>query len=300
VTESKGVVAMKTSLRLFVVVAMLGAVIVGTVLPAGAASKSTYYVSLGDSAAAGLQPIGYGQTHGYADQLFDLVRSQFTQLRLMKFGCSGETTESLISGIGNPYPCTYPSGSQLDEAAAFLRAHVGQVAFVTIDIGGNDALVPCWDPGTGVFDQACVEVELSDIQANLAYIIQTLHAVAPGVPIAGMSYWDFFLGYWVTGPDGQTLAQTDEQAIETLNDGLVSTYENEGAIVADVAGPAFFNTADFTDLVVTKEWGKVPVNVANDCTWTWFCAKSPHGPDIHPNTEGYGVIAAAFEAVLPI
>jgi hypothetical protein len=81
---------------------------------------------------------------------------------------------------------------------------------------------------------------------------------------------------------------------------LVSTYEDEGALVADVAGPDFFNTADFTDLVLTKEWGEIPVNVANDCAWTWFCAKPPHGGNVHPNTEGYGVIAAAFAAVLPI
>jgi lysophospholipase L1-like esterase len=290
---------MKTSMRVLVATAMLGAAIIGTAGTAGAASKATYYVSLGDSAAAGYQPIGYAtDTHGYADQLFDMVRSEFNQLRLVKLGCSGETTGSLISGIGNPFPCTYPSGSQLDEATKFLQTRPGQVKFITIDIGANDALAPCYDPGTGVLDLACVQGEMPDIQANLAYIIEKLQAAAPGVPIAGMSYWDFFLGYWVTGPDGQTLAQTDEQAIEAMNAGLLSTYQNEGALVADVAGPDFFNTADFTDTVVTKEWGEVPVNVANDCAWTWFCAKPPHGPDVHPNTEGYGVIAAAFAAVL--
>jgi hypothetical protein len=31
------------------------------------------------------------------------------------------------------------------------------------------------------------------------------------------------------------------------------------------------------------------------CEWTWFCSIG----NIHPNTAGYGVIAEAFEQVLP-
>jgi hypothetical protein len=104
----------------------------------------------------------------------------------------------------------------------------------------------------------------------------------------------------VTGSDGQTLAIMDNEGIEAMNAGLDSTFEDEGAPVADVAGPAYFDIANFTDIVVTKEWGEIPVNVANDCEWTWFCTGPPHGPDVHPNTEGYGVIADAFAAVLPI
>jgi lysophospholipase L1-like esterase len=285
--------------RLMTAFVAVSAVLVGMAGTAGASSKATYYLSLGDSAAAGLQPIGWTTTQGYADQLFRLVRTEFAQFRLVKLGCSGETAGSLISGTDSP--CTYSSGSQLNEATSFLQTHVGQVAFITIDIGGNDAVFVggCWDPGTGVLDLACVQAKLPDIQANLAYIIRRLQAAAPGVPIVGMSYWDFFLGYWVAGPDGQTLAQTDEQAIETLNAGLVSTYQEEGALVADVAGPDFFDTADFADTVATKEWGEIPVNVANDCVWTWFCTGPPLGPDIHPNTQGYRVIANAFAAVLP-
>ena len=38
--------------------------------------------------------------------------------------------------------CVYPSGSQLNEAVAFLEAHAGAVTLVTIDIGAND-LLPC-------------------------------------------------------------------------------------------------------------------------------------------------------------
>jgi lysophospholipase L1-like esterase len=275
--------------------AALTTVLVGAV-PARAASTATYYVSLGDSAAAGFQPTGQ-LARGYADQLYHRIHSSFQELSLVKLGCPGETTESLISGIDSP--CTYPSGSQLNEATSFLLAHPGQVAFITINVGVNDVLGSCFDDETGVLHLACVHSVMPGVQANLASIIEALQAAAPGVTIAGMSYWDPFLGYWIVGPDGQVLAHTDEQGIEAMNGGLVATYRDEGALVADVAGPAFFNIADFTDMVETK-WGTVPVNVANACTWTWFCTRGPFGLDPHPNTKGYGVIADAFEAVLPV
>src|SRR5881397_2044891 len=83
----------------FIAVAALTVVLAGSTSPAEAGAKPAYYLSLGDSAAAGLQPLGmFHEIRGYADQLYDLVRPKFHELRLVKLGCSGETTESLISG----------------------------------------------------------------------------------------------------------------------------------------------------------------------------------------------------------
>jgi hypothetical protein len=42
-----------------------------------------------------------------------------------------------------------------------------------------------------------------------------------------------------------------------------------------------------------------PVDVVRECQWTWVCTRPPLGPDIHANTDGYGVIAQAFEQALP-
>ena len=66
--------------------------------------------------------------------------------------------------------------------------------------------------------------------------------------------------------------------------------------VSDVAGA--FAIDDFTDVVPLHGVGPVPLNVANDCNWTWNCTPPPLGWDPHPNTEGYGVIARAFAAVV--
>ena len=273
-------------------VAMLAA---GTEVAAASVLDPVYYVSVGDSAAAGLQPPGWTAL-GYADQLALRMRPHLPRLRLLKLGCPGETTETLISGIDSP--CHYASGSQLDQATKVLRAHPGRIAFVTINVGVNDILDACLEESLAL-DPACVEGELPQVVRNLGTITRTLHDAAPGAPIAGMSYWNPFLGLWITGPDGEQLARTSNEAMQALNAGLVSTYRSEGALVADVAGPAYFNIADFTTHVRTLQ-GRVPTNVANTCKWTWFCRRPPLGPDPHPNTRGYAVIADAFVAVLPV
>jgi lysophospholipase L1-like esterase len=277
-----------------VMLAMVTATVIVTGGPVLATGEATYYVSLGDSAAAGFQPNGHS-SRGYADQLYHRIHSRLPHLRLLKLGCPGETAESLISGVDSP--CAYQSGSQLNEATSFLTAHTGQIAFITINIGGNDVVESCFDGAR--LHLACVQAVMPGVESNLASILEPLQAAAPGVPIAGMSYWDPFVGFWIFGPFGQKLAKINSPGIQAMNAGLVSTYEAEGALVADVAGPAYFNIGDFTDMVKTK-WGLVPVNVANDCTWTWMCRRGPLGGDSHPNSKGYGVIADAFEAVLPL
>jgi lysophospholipase L1-like esterase len=287
---------MRSSLGAIVAMSVLVTAVLGTTTPADAASRVTYYVAVGDSAAAGFQPTGQTE-RGYANQLYNRVHATSRFLRLEKLGCPGETTETLISGDGSP--CTYPSGSQLAEAKAFLSAHAGQIAFITIDVGVNDVLDQCLNDFSGLIDPACVRGALPAVQANLAFILRSLRAGAVRVPIAGMSYWDPFLGYWIAGGPGHFVAHTDAQSMAELNAGLIAMFRHEGALVADVGGPDYFHVGDFSDMVPTR-WGRVPVNVANACRWTWFCSDPPFTGDPHPNTKGYSVIADAFEAVLPV
>ena len=290
---------MKTLLLTIIALGVIGGGLATSARADG--SPDAYYVSLGDSLASGYQPVGgplktclgaAGYNQGYADQLFKIARSEIANLHLVKLGCGGETTESMITRTCDDF-CPFPEGSQLAQAVDFLESHPGQVEFVTIDLGGNDWLENC-DPS----DVACVSSLLPSIQANLTTIIEALQAAAPDVPIYGMNYYNPFLVEWLGGPDGQLFAMQSEQAGSTLNAGLVSTYEANGVTVADVA--AAFEVSNFTDIVTLKGAGPVPVNVANACVWTWACARPPHGPDIHANSDGYGVIARTFaEVALP-
>ena len=196
--------AMRSRMAIMIVAAMLPTVLASPTGSAAAAGRAVYYVSLGDSAAAGVQPPGWN-ARGYADQLASRMRARLPQLRLVKLGCPGETSESLLSGTDSP--CSYPSGSQLEEAVSVLRAHAGSVAFITINIGVNDVLNACLDDAAGALDPGCVQGVMPQVQANLAATLRTLGEAAPGVPIAGMSYWDPFVGFWITGPDGEARAR---------------------------------------------------------------------------------------------
>jgi lysophospholipase L1-like esterase len=249
-----------------------------------AASKATYYVSVGDSLAQGYQPIGGpwsplgddGYAQGYANQLFKLVREDYEQLQLVKLGCGGETTLTMVAGA--PW-CGFPAGSQLAQAEEFLAVHRGEIAFVTIDVGANDVFQ--------YGDQA-----VATILTYLPQILGRLRAAAgPGVPIVGMNYYGVGLPEVWNASHDLAAVQAYVAQVAAFNGLLEAIYGGAGDPVADVEGA--FQVTD-TTLV-----GGTPLNVLRECQWTWICASPPHGPDIHANSDGYGVIAQAFEQQLP-
>ena len=267
------------------VLAVIAGGLAATAPGALAASKATYYVSVGDSLAQGYQPIGGplgsplgvdGYAQGYANQLFKAVRSRYEQLQLVKLGCGGESTQTMV--LGAPW-CGFPAGSQLAQAEQFLSAHRGSIAFVTIDVGANDFFE---DP----------EHAAGSILTHLPQILGRLRAATgPGVPIVGMTYYHVGLPeVWSATHDISALLAYSAQ-LGALNGLLASIYAAAGDPVADVEGA--FQVYD-TTLV-----GGTPLNVLRECQWTWICSSPPLGPDIHASTDGYGVIAHAFEQQLP-
>jgi lysophospholipase L1-like esterase len=262
--------------------------------PAPAAS-GRYYVSLGTSLAAGTQPGSLFTNVGYADQLHRLLQVKDRRLQLVKLGCPGETTVSMITGkqiTGEPSLCTYRGGSQLKEAVAFLKAKGDAVALVTIDMGAND-LLPCVGED-GAIDVPCIGDAFGNVYDNLPFILTALReAAGPGVPIVAMNYYNPFVAAWLQGPDGRALALESAFLLGQFNDLLEGIYAFFAVPVGDVARA--FRSDDF--ITIVPRIG-LPINVVLVCQLTWMCTPPPQGPDIHPNRSGYFVIALVLVAAL--
>lgn len=295
-------------------ISALGAAIGGVltlvfaVVPAFATASppARYYLALGDSLSQGMQPNVRGATvntnEGYADQLFAIERRRIPNLVLVKLGCGGDTTGSMLTGHGNAAAarflhCDRAGGSQLKAAELFLRAHHlrGEVPLVTVDIGANDvdgcAGVPVSQIGS------CVSTGEASIKHDLPLIFKGLKAAAPaGTTFAGMTLYDSVLGgYFSASPSARALAVASVSFLQQINRDLASADAAANFRTADVAGA--FDTYDSTD-TVSFDGQMIPVDVARVCSWTWVCTAPPSGPNIHANRNGYAVIAGAFEKVV--
>jgi lysophospholipase L1-like esterase len=264
--------------------------------PAGdrhASASAFYYLALGDSLSQGVQPNASGTSvptrYGYADQLYTALHSRLPGLRLVKLGCPGETTATMIHGG----LCSYPGGSQLSAADRFLRARRARVSLVTLDIGANDPDSCITEPSV-VKLAACAGSSIPRAAANLATILRQLRQAAPHARIIAMNYYLPALAAWRNGMGGQLLARGSELVTTGYNALLTRVYREFGVRVADVAGA--FHTSDFSPQVTVPGLGLLPRNVAAICRWTWECTPSPRGPNEHPNQAGYQVIARAFLA----
>ena len=242
-------------------------------------SVQRFHLALGDSLAAGAGAPG-GQ--GYVPLITGAQRSRLPGLALRNLSCGGATSTSLLNGGG----CSYPQGSQLAAAEAFLAANVGAVSFITIDIGANDVSGCVSASGA---DPACAAARLPVVQSNLGQIVQRLRAAAPGVPIVGMTYYNPFLAFWVVG--NQAAAISANTAALTFNDALTATYTAGGALVSPVEEA--FGTEDAA-LTGSYLGTTVPQNVANICAWTHMCSSF----DIHANAAGHALIAQTYGPVV--
>ena len=254
---------------------------------------ASYYLALGDSLSQGVQPDAAGASvetgQGYPDLVYATLLASRPALRLVRLGCPGETTKTMMHGG----ICHYSAGSQLAAATAFLRAHRGHVFLVTIDIGAND-LEDCGNRPSLTELASCIG-QLPKATANVAAILASLRAAAgPDVRIVGMNYYLPALAEWRSGLLGRATAQLSEKFAVAYDDLLKRAYGQAGITVANVFEA--FETTNFGDPVTVPGIGSMPRNVARICQWTWECAPPPRGPNQHANAAGYRVIAGAILA----
>jgi len=285
------------SLRRWVPAALLaaglGLAVAGAVLAATLGNRPTYYVAIGDSLSAGVQPDARGQNHptgaGYADLVAARLREHNPHLRLVHFGGTG-TTETLLRAPGD----ASDPATALERAERFLRAHRGHVALVTLNIGDND-VGGCISPG-GV-DGGCVKHQLAAVKRNLPVITRGLRAAAGShTPLLGLADYDQFWAYWLGGTAGRRVARDSVGVIAELNATMLAAYARSGALWAD-AGPSFA-VHDARPWVPLAGHGRVPRAVERTCALTWACSPAPVGFNDHANARGYRVIADVMWAAL--
>jgi lysophospholipase L1-like esterase len=284
--------------------AALVAVLSLLALPAAAQAakaKPSYYVSLGDSYAAGYQRFSATEARttrdGFAYQLVGKARKRGYKLKLANFGCGGETSVSILTrktkcaGLG-PGGVDYAGVTQATAAERFLRKHRGHVALITVSIGGNDVTM-CARETDPV---ACVGPAMEKVKANGKKLLERLRkAAGPKTRIVGITYPDVILGSWVGENPNQDLAKLSVVAFQSLlNPALKEMYASVKGSFVDVTKA----TGAYTPLEQTTTlapYGEIPVAVAEVCKLTAYCAFR----DIHPNREGYGIIADLIAKTLP-
>jgi lysophospholipase L1-like esterase len=260
----------------------------GAVLAAGAAvmglqrdsatpaatSGVAWYLALGDSLAAGVQPSNAGdgtdRDGGYAGGVRDrLGERQSRKPELTNLGCPGETTATLADGG----LCGYPEGSQLAEARAFLARQPdgGAAGLVTVQVGANDVL-GCLTSVTGAaIDEPCVATGLSTVHDRLPQILAAVRSAAPKARLVVLDYYNPFLAAELLGPRTEPLASRSQEVLADLNTAIGQAATADGASVADVPNAFAAGSQGVCDL-------------------TWMCASVP---DIHATNAGYARMADA-------
>ncbi len=278
---------------MFAALVMTGASVGVPAAASAATSSGPYYLALGDSLSTGG---GASPGHGYVDDIYAEARLQIPGLQLENLGCGGDSTTRMIhEGLCH----NYATGNQLGDAEAFLRAHPGQVSFVTIDVGGDD-VVGCALSGT--INPTCAANASQAIEANLPVILSGLRSAGGSTPIVGMTYYDpilaaWYSGAWFQGPTGPATARASLSLLRSLNGELSSLYAQYSVPVADVQKP--YQSSDWR-LTGTYLGQSLPQNVADICNWTHMCMTGGGNPNIHATDYGHSLIAAAFEKVLRV
>ena len=263
------------------------------------ASKQGYYVSLGDSYAAGYQPKLGNTKQGFVYQLPGYAKKKGYKLKVVNFGCGGATTVSLINRKGCPRQALGPgakrySKTQLQAATDFITKNRSKVRLITVSIGGND-VTSCVNQADPI---SCVGAATQTLDSNVSQIATALREAAGPEPILlGTTYPDVVLGAWVNpGTEAsRSLASLSVFAFQSLiNPTLEKAYAKGAGGFVDVtsATGAYGSMEVFEDFA---PYGSIPKPVADVCRVSWYCSKR----DIHANKRGYALIARLVAAKLP-
>ena len=270
------------------------------VVPGAQARPAQYYVSLGDSYAAGFQPGFVTTTDGFVYQVPGLARRRGYDLQVVNYGCVAASTATMLSGSGCAGSFLGPGAapftrSQVVEAAEFIRANRKKVALVTVSIGGNDFYWGCMNAADPA---GCVRPTLATMKVNISAAARQLRQAAGNRPVlVGTTYPNMMLGAWVNpgGAEAQRRARRWVPVFRKLiNPALKESYAAGRGTLADVTAVTG-GYGDMKAMEALASYGLVPKPVADACRATWYCDKG----DPHATRAGNRTIARLVAAQLP-
>ncbi len=293
-------------LKLFAALTTIG--LVAALAPAAARSDADnvkYYVSIGDSYAAGYRPTGPDQgatSHdGFAYQVQESLSQHGRDWQLVNFGCSGQTAHGMAFDNGCDPAARAPDGAPYDSvpqavaAADFIAQHRERVGLVTIVVGGND-VVPCLDQPDAAAAGTCLEAKLPDVVLAIDALLARVRAEAgDGVPIVGLSYINVAPADALSqDPAGAWRASASQTMFDNyLNPALLQTYSKYGAHFVDTTSLAGGDLPP-SEMTSLPGYGTVPASIGRICVLTYYC--NVH--DVHPNHFGHALIAGEIQKVV--
>ena len=287
---------------------------------AGAAKIGGTYLALGDSLAYGYHAAQFEEQYakglvepstfekGYVNDFAAALKLVNPSLKVIDYGCPGETSETFIDGpvpavpptyapyycaggkTGKPFPKTdlhntYP-GTQLEAALSTLKANPN-VSPITLDIGANDLLqflaTECGFPSKDTCGESQFALEFGKVATNVYLILSQLHAAAPNAQIVLVGIYD---PYPTTLPSPG--ADKDLAEFNTVLAG----------VAAKVPDTSFANPEPlFNPSLITGQ--AESTDLPTICALTAMCPGGTFNPlspkaDIHPTTLGYAVMAGVL------
>jgi lysophospholipase L1-like esterase len=274
-------------------------------LPSSPGAGKAFYVSIGDSYAAGYEPTGLHTGHttrnGFAYLVADQARIGGKGLTLVNFACAGATTMSVLHQLGcgsgrlGPGAVNYPKQTQAQAAVEFVKKHRAEIGLITVIISGNDVTKCAKVKAAEV--APCISKALVGVKTNVASLLREIRAAAGDhTPIIGLTYPDVILGAYVSPKISlKALAPLSVAAFRgLLNPALKAQYDAINAKFIDVTA-ATGAYIPFTQTTTLAPYGTIPVSVAKVCQLTYYCQYQ----NIHPKDSGYAAIAKLIEQALP-
>ena len=277
-------------------IALAAVLLAPALVPTSTALAGPVYVALGDSITFGETDLSYVQSYGdrgyvgdYADYLAG--RNGGVRPTVINLAIDGETASSFMTGSGRVPPVTgrtdavladenlnYATSPPTTQEAKFLATVAGEkvagntISTVSITLGFNDLSNLVGMPASAVM------AGLMDYQAKYSSILAEIRQMAPNANLIVLGYFNPFPAD-PTSPAASTFNTYGSQ----LNGIIQALAGQYGGSYVNTFTPFLGHESSYTYLGVMPH-GNSPVG------------NLPIG-NVHPNSMGYGVIAAQVESV---